>query len=104
MSRVSRVILRAYVHFEAKCETPNIIHMAESGAVLERILAFWYPGTEPVVENLGQLGEILELLINKYDMRSIGPLGKQYLHGYVESETLGVWGLQRIMDGTIWRL
>ncbi|KAJ6566289.1 hypothetical protein B0H19DRAFT_708544 [Mycena capillaripes] len=78
---------------EAKSETPSIIHMAESGAVLERILAFWYPGAEPVVENLGQLREILELLINKYDMRSIGPLGKQYLRGYVESDPLGSFGV-----------
>ncbi|KAJ7633570.1 hypothetical protein DFH06DRAFT_1004327, partial [Mycena polygramma] len=73
---------------ETQSERPTV-HMAESGAVLERILRFWYPGTEPVVENLDQLHEILELLIQKYDMQSIVPLGKQYLRGYIEAEPLG---------------
>ncbi|KAJ6468516.1 hypothetical protein C8R47DRAFT_1024602 [Mycena vitilis] len=77
---------------ESQPEVPTV-QMAESGAVLERILRFWYPGTEPVVENLDQLHEILELLIQKYDMQYIVPLGKQYLGGYIEAEPLGCFAV-----------
>ncbi|KAJ7633565.1 hypothetical protein DFH06DRAFT_688867 [Mycena polygramma] len=70
-----------------------IVRMAESGAVLDRILRFWYPGAEPVVQNLGQLREILEILLQKYDMQAIVPLGQQYLRGYIEAEPMGCFAV-----------
>ncbi|KAJ7184956.1 hypothetical protein C8R46DRAFT_1026780 [Mycena filopes] len=66
-----------------------VVRMAESGAVLGRILNFWYPGGHPTVENLDQLREILEILIFKYDMQSVVPMGQGLLRGYVEAEPLG---------------
>ncbi|KAJ7230040.1 hypothetical protein GGX14DRAFT_582015 [Mycena pura] len=64
------------------------VQMAETGAVLERMLRFWYPGAEPVVGTLSELRETLELLIQKYDMQSVAELGKQYLRGFLEAEPL----------------
>ncbi|KAJ7785028.1 hypothetical protein DFH07DRAFT_2610 [Mycena maculata] len=74
-------------------ENMPTVRMAESGVVLDRILRFWYPGSEPVVENLGQLREILELLIDKYDVKAVVPVGKQFLRGYIESQPVGVFAV-----------
>lgn len=63
--------------------------MAESGLVLDRVLRFCNPGAEPVVRTLGQLREILEIGVKKYDIQSIVPFAKLYLSRYVDSEPLG---------------
>ncbi|KAJ7442008.1 hypothetical protein FB451DRAFT_1057840 [Mycena latifolia] len=54
------------------------VRMPESGVVLDRILRFCYPGAEPVVQTLGQLQEILQILGDKYALR-----------GFIQSEPLG---------------
>ncbi|KAJ7184953.1 hypothetical protein C8R46DRAFT_938913 [Mycena filopes] len=66
-----------------------VVRMAESGAVLGRILNFWYPGGHPAVESLDQLREILQILIFKYDIQAVIPIGQGLLRGYVEAEPLG---------------
>ncbi|KAJ7112051.1 hypothetical protein C8R43DRAFT_1041004 [Mycena crocata] len=68
-----------------------VVLVAEGGILLDRMLRFCYPGAEPVVDSLGQLCEILEVLIFKYDVQAVIPFGKQYLRGYIESEPLGAF-------------
>ncbi|KAJ7756610.1 hypothetical protein B0H16DRAFT_1538506 [Mycena metata] len=70
-----------------------IVRMAESGEVLNRILQFWYPGGEPVVENLHQLGEILDIAIIKYDLQPAIYLGQQFLRDYVERDPVGSFSI-----------
>ncbi|KAJ7681351.1 hypothetical protein B0H17DRAFT_894613, partial [Mycena rosella] len=65
------------------------VRMPESGVVLHRVLRFCYPGAEPIVQTLGQLAEILEILVQRYDMKSMVPLGQVYLSRYIESDPLG---------------
>ncbi|KAJ7230041.1 hypothetical protein GGX14DRAFT_409879 [Mycena pura] len=69
------------------------VQMAETGAVLERMLRFWYPGAEPIVGTLSELRETLELLIQKYDMQSAAVFGKQYLRGFLDTEPLGTFAV-----------
>ncbi|KAJ6626206.1 hypothetical protein B0H10DRAFT_2185849 [Mycena sp. CBHHK59/15] len=70
-----------------------VLPMQESGLVLDRMLRFWYPGAEPKVETLDQLREVLEVLISKYDVRSVVPLGKKYLREYIEAHPVAVFAV-----------
>jgi hypothetical protein len=66
-----------------------VIQIAESAIILDR----FYPGAEPVVDSLGQLCNILELLIGKYDAQSLVSLGKRFLRDYIDAELLGCFAV-----------
>ncbi|KAJ7191382.1 hypothetical protein GGX14DRAFT_481463 [Mycena pura] len=73
--------------------TLPVVHMAESAIILDRSLRFFYPGAEPVVDNLDQLCDILELLIGKYDTQSLVHLGQRFLRDYIDAEPLGCFAV-----------
>ncbi|KAF7369606.1 BTB domain-containing protein [Mycena venus] len=56
-----------------------VVDVSEGSAVLDRALRFFYPGAQPIVQNLDELGEIIGVLVQKYDMQCIVPTAKQYL-------------------------
>ncbi|KAJ7223637.1 hypothetical protein C8J57DRAFT_234728 [Mycena rebaudengoi] len=70
-----------------------VISTQESCLVLDRALRFWYPGAEPVIQNLTQLREVLEILISKYDMQFVSSNGKRYLREYLEKEAVAVFAI-----------
>ncbi|KAJ7242419.1 hypothetical protein C8J57DRAFT_1035062, partial [Mycena rebaudengoi] len=86
---------RAVFAFPQPESDPSIpeVRMAESGHVLDGVLRFCYPGAEPVVRTLGQLREILEIGVQKYDIQSIVPFAKLYLSRYIDSEPLDSFAL-----------
>jgi hypothetical protein len=67
------------------------VEVAESSAVLNRALRFFYPGVQPVVENLNELGEIIGVLVDKYDAESVIPAAKEHLKRYIVDEPLAVY-------------
>ncbi|KAJ7061336.1 hypothetical protein C8F01DRAFT_1057883 [Mycena amicta] len=71
------------------------VQMSESGAALERMLSFWYPGTETTIDsdNLTGLSEVLELGLLKYDMQFLASMGKLQLQSYVVSDPLATFAV-----------
>lgn len=78
---------------QSESDTLPVVQMAESAIILDRSLRFFYPGAEPVVDSLGQLCDILELLIGKYDTQSLVSLGKRFLRDYIDVEPLGCFAV-----------
>ncbi|KAJ7772272.1 hypothetical protein B0H16DRAFT_1512929 [Mycena metata] len=72
----------------SESDTLPVVSMAESAIILDRSLRFFYPGAEPVIASVDQLCDILELLVGKYDMQFLAPLGKGFLRGYIDDEPL----------------
>ncbi|KAJ7441121.1 hypothetical protein FB451DRAFT_1150672 [Mycena latifolia] len=70
-----------------------VIDVAETAAVLDRALSFWYPGAEPRIETLEQLRQTLDLLLLKYDIQFVVPTGKKYLAEYLEQQPIAVFAL-----------
>ncbi|KAJ7122693.1 hypothetical protein C8R43DRAFT_1032271 [Mycena crocata] len=70
------------------------ISMAESAAVLDRALRFWYPGAEPTeIASLDELREVLEALVLKYDMQFLVPSSKKHLREYLEQDPVAVFAI-----------
>jgi hypothetical protein len=67
--------------------------MPHTAVVLERVLRFFYPGTQPVVETLGQLREILEVLVDRYNVESVVALGQMHLRVYIVSQPVGAFAV-----------
>ncbi|KAJ7063872.1 hypothetical protein C8F01DRAFT_1054773, partial [Mycena amicta] len=67
------------------------VQMSESGAVLERLLTFWYPGVElpsTPFATISELAEFLEPIIFKYEMHSLIPASKMQLERLIVAEPL----------------
>ncbi|KAJ7036859.1 hypothetical protein C8F04DRAFT_1094612 [Mycena alexandri] len=77
----------------SESDTLPVVPMAESAIILDRSLRFFYPGAEPVVDSVGQLCDILELLIGKYDTQSLVSLGKRFLRDYIDAEPLACFAV-----------
>ncbi|KAJ6507665.1 hypothetical protein DFH09DRAFT_1000133 [Mycena vulgaris] len=73
-------------------EIPRIL-MAESAVVLDRMLRFFYPGAEPVVSSIGDLREILDIAVLKYDIQYIVPVAKKYLQLYIDTHPIPAFAL-----------
>ncbi|KAJ7264649.1 hypothetical protein C8J57DRAFT_1623514, partial [Mycena rebaudengoi] len=69
-----------------------IIHLQESGSLLDRVLRFWYPETQPDIESLAQLREVLQILIFKYDMEPVAYSGKK-LREYIPTDAVAVFAI-----------
>jgi hypothetical protein len=70
-----------------------IIHLQESGSLLDRVLRFWYPGTQPDIANLSQLREVLQILIFKYDIEFVAYSGKKHLREYIPTDAVAVFAI-----------
>ncbi|KAJ7115323.1 hypothetical protein C8R44DRAFT_794465 [Mycena epipterygia] len=70
-----------------------IITMAESEALLDLMLRFWYPGTEPTVNSLQELHDVLAVLISKFDIQSAAATGKRFLRDYLPTEPVAVFAI-----------
>ncbi|KAJ7063861.1 hypothetical protein C8F01DRAFT_1021979 [Mycena amicta] len=67
------------------------VQMNESGAVLQRLLRFWYPGVElpsTPFATISELAELLELIVLKYEMHSLIPASKMQLERLIVAEPL----------------
>ncbi|KAJ7855318.1 hypothetical protein B0H14DRAFT_2754775 [Mycena olivaceomarginata] len=71
--------------------TPAVVDVQEESAVLDRALRFFYPGTSGTVESLGELREIIEILISKYDMQCLVPSAQRHLERYVAIAPVSVY-------------
>ncbi|KAJ7127442.1 hypothetical protein C8R43DRAFT_1028000 [Mycena crocata] len=69
------------------------MQMEETAPVLDRVLRFCYSGAEPIIADLQQLQETLDIALLKYDMQSIVPFGKAYLRAYFEKTPLAVYAI-----------
>ncbi|KAJ7493948.1 hypothetical protein FB451DRAFT_1077599 [Mycena latifolia] len=69
-----------------------IIDLQEGSATLDRALRFFYPGTNPNVETLDELREVIEVLM-KYDMQCEVPVAKQHLEKHHSSRPLAVYAI-----------
>jgi hypothetical protein len=67
------------------------VEVAEGSAVLNRALRFFYPGVQLVVETLNELGEIISVLVDKYDAESVIPAAKEHLKRYIVDEPLAAY-------------
>ncbi|KAJ6478464.1 hypothetical protein DFH09DRAFT_1215407 [Mycena vulgaris] len=87
---VQRVVLSL-----APVDSPEIprILMAESAVVLDRMLRFFYPGAEPVISSIGDLREILDIAVLKYDIQYIVPVAKKYLQLYIDTHPIPAFAL-----------
>ncbi|KAJ7744577.1 hypothetical protein B0H16DRAFT_1460623 [Mycena metata] len=70
-----------------------IVDLQENSAVLDRALRFFYPGTRLTVATLEELGEILEVLVSKYDIQSVLETAKQHVKPYIVSRPLAVYAI-----------
>lgn len=77
---------------DSKEEVPEV-SMPHSGAVLDRVLRFFYPGAQPAVDNLGQLREILEIIIDRYGVESVVTHGRAHLRQYIVSQPVGAFAV-----------
>ncbi|KAJ7694379.1 hypothetical protein B0H17DRAFT_980812 [Mycena rosella] len=57
------------------------------------MLRFWYPGAERRIDSLEQLREALDLLLLKYDVQFVGPVGRRYLAEYMVARPVAVFAL-----------
>ncbi|KAJ7076993.1 hypothetical protein B0H15DRAFT_862761 [Mycena belliarum] len=80
---------------QPQCEPDvPIVSMTESALVLDRLLRFFYPGTEPTApDDLEQLREILDVALRKYDMASLAVLGRHYLRLHIGLSPVGVYAI-----------
>ncbi|KAJ6552949.1 hypothetical protein B0H19DRAFT_888920, partial [Mycena capillaripes] len=69
------------------------VRMPHAAGVLDRVLRFFYPGAQPIVEGLGQLREILEILVDRYNVESVVPHGRSHLRAYIVSEPVGAFAV-----------
>ncbi|KAJ7186114.1 hypothetical protein C8R46DRAFT_1062500 [Mycena filopes] len=62
-----------------------VVDMSESSTTLDRGLRFFYSGAEgpAAARTLEELGEVLELLVSKYDIQSVVPQAKRELKTYL---------------------
>ncbi|KAJ7125953.1 hypothetical protein C8R44DRAFT_913129 [Mycena epipterygia] len=70
-----------------------VIDLGELSAVLDRALRFFYPATQPTYATLDELRDIIEILVSKYDMRSLIPVVKQHLERYLVTQPLAVYAV-----------
>ncbi|KAJ6466633.1 hypothetical protein DFH09DRAFT_956567 [Mycena vulgaris] len=70
-----------------------VVPVDEPTAVLVRMLRFWYPGAKPRINSLEHLREALDLMIFKYDIQFVVPMGMSYLGEYLTEHTLAVFAL-----------
>ncbi|KAJ7073378.1 hypothetical protein B0H15DRAFT_894953 [Mycena belliarum] len=73
-------------------ETP-IIPVGETALRLDRALRFWYPGTQPLVNSIDELGDVLQILMSKYDIQAVSAIGQRFLLDYVETQPVAVFGI-----------
>ncbi|KAF7304128.1 hypothetical protein MIND_00644400 [Mycena indigotica] len=71
------------------------VRMSESSAVLEHMLALWYPGVPPptTTMTLAELEVVLELVILKYDMQSLITIAQGQLRNFLASDALAVFAV-----------
>ncbi|KAF7363960.1 hypothetical protein MSAN_01054400 [Mycena sanguinolenta] len=73
---------------------PEPINMPESAVVLDQMLRFWYPGTEPLtIESLEELHAVVEILISKYDVQSAVYTAKSHVREYLKTEPVAVYAI-----------
>ncbi|KAJ7809230.1 hypothetical protein B0H14DRAFT_2524778 [Mycena olivaceomarginata] len=77
-----------------------VISVQENSSVLDRALRFFYPGEQPAIGTLDELGEVIEVLISKYDVQCVIPAAKQHLTKYMADQPLGVYAVALTYD---WR-
>ncbi|KAF8153488.1 hypothetical protein K438DRAFT_1987624 [Mycena galopus ATCC 62051] len=68
-----------------------VVKVSEDSVTLDRALRFFYPGTQPVVENLNQLQDIIGVLVQKYDAQCLIPTAKHYLDKHAVAEPLAAY-------------
>ncbi|KAJ6501983.1 hypothetical protein C8R45DRAFT_606406 [Mycena sanguinolenta] len=70
------------------------ITMPESAVILDQMLRFWYPGTQPpTIETLEDLHALVEILISKYDVQSAVYTAKSHVQKYLETEPVAVFAI-----------
>jgi hypothetical protein len=67
--------------------------MPRTAVMLEPVLRFFYLGAQPVVETLGQLREILEILVDRHNVESVIALGRMHLRVYIVSQPVGAFAV-----------
>ncbi|KAJ7627123.1 hypothetical protein FB45DRAFT_1059937 [Roridomyces roridus] len=68
------------------------IPISEPAVLLDRVLRFWYPGAETVVDTtLDELRDILEVIIIKYDIQFVVPSAQIRLRTYIFEDPVGVF-------------
>ncbi|KAJ7835141.1 hypothetical protein B0H14DRAFT_3461620 [Mycena olivaceomarginata] len=60
------------------------------------------PTVEPVVETPDELGEIISVLVDKYDAESIIPPAKEHLKRYIVDEPLAAYVIAYTIRWRIW--
>ncbi|KAJ7811378.1 hypothetical protein B0H14DRAFT_3755127 [Mycena olivaceomarginata] len=73
-------------------EEAEPVLMAESAVALDRMLRFWYPGTEPpAIDTLDELQRVVEILVSKYEVQSAVYTAKSYIRNYLETQPVAVF-------------
>ncbi|KAK7023344.1 BTB domain-containing protein [Favolaschia claudopus] len=75
----------------APSTTLPVVDVTEHSSVLETALKFFYPGTHTAVSSPIELLDILNILVQKYDMQYILPSARAYLEKYVSDQPLAVY-------------
>ncbi|KAJ7132555.1 hypothetical protein C8R44DRAFT_664927 [Mycena epipterygia] len=70
-----------------------VIDLAEHSAVLDQVLRFFYPTTQPTYATLDELRDIIEILVSKYDMQCLVPAVKKHLESYLDTQPLAVFAV-----------
>ncbi|KAJ7839175.1 hypothetical protein B0H13DRAFT_1650320 [Mycena leptocephala] len=77
---------------DLKHGVPEVL-MPHAAVMLEPVLRFFYLGAQPVVETLGQLREILEILVDRHNVESVIALGRMHLRAYIVSQPVGAFAV-----------
>ncbi|KAJ6525905.1 hypothetical protein DFH09DRAFT_936424, partial [Mycena vulgaris] len=70
-----------------------IIPVSESALLLDRALRFWYPGADIGAQTLGELREVLVIIILKYDMQFAVPCAKERLRRHLRPHPVAVFAI-----------
>ncbi|KAJ7355921.1 hypothetical protein DFH08DRAFT_853915 [Mycena albidolilacea] len=91
MSLASPIFATMFALPQPEGETEPVA-MAESAVALDRMLRFWYPGTEPpVIDTLDELQRVVEILVSKYEVQSAVYTAKSYIRNYLETQPVAVF-------------
>ncbi|KAJ7690386.1 hypothetical protein B0H17DRAFT_838009, partial [Mycena rosella] len=93
LSLVSPVFRDVFTLPQPASAAEPVVELQEGSSVLDGALRFFYPGAQPTIATLGELGEMIEVLISKYDMECIMPTAKHHLEKYIVAEPLAVYVL-----------
>ncbi|KAJ7784954.1 hypothetical protein DFH07DRAFT_872906 [Mycena maculata] len=70
-----------------------VMDMEEDAVLLDQILRFFYPTSQPTVITLEELRRIIDILLQKYEMEGIIPTIKQQLEKYVVADPITVFSV-----------